>query len=388
MGGPTVIEIGYITSDTGIFSPSFSDGCAAAQARAEVQNVAGGVDGREIKIVAVDDKSSAPGNLAAAQRLIAAGVFGVVDFSAYAFGGYKALQAAGIPVTGGGFDGPEWGVEPNSNMFSFLPPQSTAWNGRSYYYNVTDEFLAAIGSNKPAGFADANSPSSTASIEAIYAGGTQSGLPDCHTNYSVPSDGAHFAADVSSLKAAGCDSVVASLGDSSDRALATAIDRAELSKVKKLFYSGYDTQTVSTASTRAAFEGSYFETPVIWDTKSPPVREMLANLAKYDLSLNSDDLPDFATWGSYIAMDLMVSGVQLAGTNPTRQEFISNLRRVTSYDAGGVLPSPTTFANFGIPQMLAATGCTNFVQLVHGQFVNADPNGQPVCAGLISVPAG
>ncbi len=352
-----------------------------------MQNAAGGVDGRQIQLVQVDDQSTPAGDLAAAQRLVSEGVFGVVDYSAFTFGGYKVLQAAGIPVTGYAFDGPEWGEQPNSNMFSFLPPDSTAWNGKYYYYNYTGKFLAAIGSKKPAGFAYGISPSSQASIRVVYEGASQNGLSDCYANYSVPFGGVDFTADVLQVKAAGCDSVIGSFVDSSDQAMATAVTQAGLTNVKKLFYTGYDSNTLSTAATRAAYAGSYFENTIIWDANNPPVGTMLANLAKYDPSFHTGDLPDFGTWGSYIATDLMIKGLQVAGQNPTRKAFINNLRQVSAYNAGGVLPSPTSFTNFGTPQMLPATGCINFVRLQGSQFINADPNGQPVCSGLVSFPA-
>jgi hypothetical protein len=78
---------------------------------------------------------------------------------------------------------------------------------------------------------------------------------------------------------------------------------------------------------------------------------------------------------------------QHAGQNPTRTSFINNLRQVTDYTAGGILPSPTSFANFGTPQMMGTPGCTQFVQLSNGQFVNANPGGKPVCGSIVKFPA-
>ena len=46
-------------------------------------------------------------------------VFAVIGYSPYQFGGYRYLQQQGIPVTGSGFDGPEWHQQPNTNMFSW-----------------------------------------------------------------------------------------------------------------------------------------------------------------------------------------------------------------------------------------------------------------------------
>src|SRR5579859_5036891 len=85
-----------------------------------------GVDGRKIKLEVDDDQSAPATNLTAAQNLVQnKKVFGIVDYSSFAFGGIKYLQQHGVPVTGGGFDGPEWGMQPYTNMFSYLPPVET-----------------------------------------------------------------------------------------------------------------------------------------------------------------------------------------------------------------------------------------------------------------------
>ena len=82
----------------------------------------GRIDGRQIKLDVVDDQSTPSGDATAAQDLISKGVFGVIGETPFLFGGYKPLQAAGVPVTGGGYDGPEWGLQPNTNMFSISGP--------------------------------------------------------------------------------------------------------------------------------------------------------------------------------------------------------------------------------------------------------------------------
>jgi len=370
-----------------VSSSNFADGPQGALARFNAENAAGGVDGRKIQMITVDDTSTPAGNLAAAQRLIADGVFAVVDYSAFTYGGYKVLQKAGIPVTGWSFDGPEWGIQPNSNMFSYLPPISTAWGGYYYYPNYTGMFLKAIGADKPAGFAYGISPSSKASIQVIYEGASQSGISNCYANYSVPFGGVDFTADVLSVKNAGCNAVVGSFVDASDEAMATEISQAGLTNVKRLWYTGYDSTSLGSQAIKQAFNGSYFETNLIFYPSTPPIATMLSNLSTYDSSFKTGGIPDFGLQGSYIAADLMIKGLEVAGNNPTRQTFISNLRQVTDYTAGGILPSPTSFAYFGTPQMIPQSNCQQFVEMVNGTFVNASPGGKPICAPPIKFPA-
>ena len=385
---PTTIKIGVISSLTGVSSSNFADSPAGALARIQAQNAAGGVDGRKIELVTADDNSTVQGDSTASQAMAKEkGVFGVIDYSAFTFGGYRVLQQAGIPVTGYAFDGPEWGVQPDTNMFSFLPPVSTAWNGKYYYPNYVGKFLASLGAKKPAGFAYGVSPSSIASIKVIFQGASQNGLSACYPNYSIPFGAVDFTAQVLQVKSLGCDAVVGSFVDASDVAMATALSQAGLSNVKKLWYTGYDTLTLKSSASKAAFEGSYFQSPVLFDRSIPGVGTMLDNFAKYDPGFHAGDLPDFGAWGSYIAADLMIKGLELAGQNPTRKAFIANLRQVSNYDASGILATPTSFTNFGTPQMMPTTACAYFVELKNGQFVNAAPNGKSVCAGLVQFPA-
>ena len=50
----------------------------------------------------------------------------------------------------------------------------------------------------------------------------------------------------------------------------------------------------------------------------------------------------------YLTADLFIKGLKVAGKCPTRESFISNLRKVTSYDGGGLLPGKVSFVPNGI----------------------------------------
>jgi branched-chain amino acid transport system substrate-binding protein len=388
---PTTVKIGYITSETGVSSSGFSDGFGAAEARIDVINAAGGINGRKIQLVAEDDQSSPTGDAAAAQLLVSKGVFGVIDYSAFTFGGAPVLQKAGVPVTGYEFDGPEWGEQPYSNMFSFQPTDTTPYGGKLYYYDNSGKFLDEIGGTKQAGFAYGISPSSQASIKVLAAGNAQYGGTSCIQNLSVPFGGVDFTADVLQIKQDGCNAIAGSFVDSSDEAMATALQQAGLqNSVKELYFTGYDSNSLASTAIKSAFNGAYFESTLLYDGSNPAVTKMLANLAQYDPGFKTGELPDFGTWGSYVAADLMVQGLELAGQNPTRASFETNLRNYTSYNAGGILPSIVPFGangTFGTVAMLPQQVCTNFAELKNGVFVNGDPGGQPVCAGYASFPA-
>ncbi len=65
-------------------------------------------------------------------------------------------------------------------------------------------------------------------------------------------------------------------------------------------------------------------------------------------SFTPTQFPTFGQYESWAGADLMIKGLELAGTNPTRAEVINELRGVTSYNANGLLPVTFDYAtNFG-----------------------------------------
>ncbi len=357
------ITIGLETSVTGNASSTFADTAAGAQAAVAAQNAAGGVNGRKLVLVTADDQSSPAQDLSAAEDLVSnKKAFAVIGYSPYQFGSAKYLQGAGIPVVGAAFDGPEWGLQPYTNMFSYIPLDA------SYPATTVDgTFLKSIGVTSMAGFAYGISPSSTASIKQMQKSVTNAGLKAGYTNLSVPFGGADFTADVLQMKGAGVNGYACSCVESSDLALATASSQAGLN-AKGLFFTGYSQSTLTNPTAAAAAQNQYFTTVTVpYELHQPATDAILSNLKKYDPSYTGGD-PDYGLQGGYLSAQLMIKGLEVAGQNPTRASFISGLHGVTSYDDGGVLPSPVdlSLAQFGkYPQ----NSCAYFVQLKGTTFV-------------------
>jgi hypothetical protein len=110
---------------------------------------------------------------------------------------------------------------------------------------------------------------------------------------------------------------------------------------------------------------------------------MYANMEKYIPHFNSNTIPDFGLFGGYLTADLMIKGLQMAGSSPTRQSFINNLRPVKDYNAGGLLPSATPFSPFGTPEMLPETYCEYYIQLQGDNFVSVGPGGNAICGNKV-----
>jgi branched-chain amino acid transport system substrate-binding protein len=378
---PTTIEIGYIGDQTGVSSSFFANSLAGAQARVDAQNAAGGVDGRKLELVVDDDTSTPAGNSLAAENLVTRQkVFGVIDYNSFAFAGAKVLHSAGVPVTAAGIDGPEWGMQPYSNMFSFIPSMAT-YGGLQYGYDYLGKFLSSLGVHKLAGLAYGQSPSSQSGLKAEFVESAPYGIQQCYDNTSTPFGGTDFTAAALAIKSAGCDAVTSTMLDQQDVAISTAIKQGGI-QATQIYATGYDDATLSSPGARQALEGAYFSTPVVWDLDTPAMQKLRADLTAYDPAYKAGSVPPYGVFYTYVATDLMIDGLEKAGANPTRANFISQLRQVNDYNANGLLASPIGFENFGTAAMVPLTSCSYMVRLQGGKFVV--PGTQPICGKRVS----
>jgi branched-chain amino acid transport system substrate-binding protein len=376
------LVVGLIASLTGVGSSSFSDSGQGAQARIDAQNAQGGVDGRQLQLVVDDDQSSAAGNATAAQALVQTkGAFGVMEVSAFAFGGVHYLSSQQIPVTGADYDGPEWTAPTSTNMFSFGPPLISPVGGKYYAYeNGIADFLRKQGVTKMAALAYGISPASKNAAQQVLGATKQAGASTCYDNESVPFGAFDFTAAVLAIKSAGCNGLYAPFVDASDIALSGALRNAGVNATQ-LYVSGYDQAALDSRASMSALEGAYITASYNFTTPTGATKTMLDTIARYDPSYRAGSIPDLGLFSGYLAADLMIFGLQHAGHNPTRQSFISNLRQVDNYTAGGIFPSPTSFANFGTVKMFPPKLCTYLVQVRSGKFVFVN-GGQPICSTL------
>ncbi len=369
------ITLGLVTSLTGSASPEYTGIVPAAKARIAMQNAAGGIDGRQISLVVEDDQSAPAANATAAQELISKHVFGVIGETPFLFGGYKPLQVAGVPVTGGGYDGPEWGLQPNTNMFSIggpVDPHYPANNGLAL-------FMKQHGVTKVAAFGYGDSPSSTAAAKGFMAAAQSVGLQKAYLDTSIPFGSVSTGPIALSVKNSGADGVDMPLDDNTNFAILTATDQEGVKFKVALSATGYGQALLDDSAAVGAANGTYFGTvgePVeLHTTATQAFQAALSQYAHYT------GVPGFDWYEGWASTDLMIKGLQMAGQNPTRSSFIDALHTVTNYSANGLLaPANLTLALFGkAPQ----TACGWYVQLQGKQFVPVPANGQPSCGTLV-----
>jgi len=136
----------------------------------------------------------------------------------------------------------------------------------------------------------------------------------------------------------------------------------------------------ASALAAARIPGSYFieEGPPL---NSAPEKAFRAALKKYE---GFSGIPGFGRYEGYTQADLMIKGLEVAGKNPTRQSFITNLRKVKGYTAGGLLPMPIDLSlkDFG---KAPSVECSWYAKVSGDTFVTVPSNGKPVCGRTLSV---
>jgi branched-chain amino acid transport system substrate-binding protein len=369
----STITIGVLTPLTGAAAANYKGSEESAQARVDAQNAEGGVNGHKLKLIVADDQSTPTGNLSAAQSLVNKGVFAIVGSSAFTFGSYKYLNQQGVPVTGGGYDGPEWGQEPNTNMFaySFTDPHVPQ-------YDQPADLMKDLGVTRVASVAYGESPSSVDSAKGFMFAAKNAGLDQAYLNTSLPFGTVNVGPIALALKSSNADGIMLPIDDETAFAIITAAQQEGVHFKAAISSTGYGQDLLSQPTTLAAGQGVYFTTstaPV--ELETPATKAMQAAFAKYE---NFTGIPNLNWYQGWIATDMIIKGLQQAGANPTRASWMSAMRQVTSYDADGLLGYPVDFSKFGqaLPQ-----SCSWYMKLTGSKFVPYPTDGKPVCGNLI-----
>jgi branched-chain amino acid transport system substrate-binding protein len=369
------ITLAFITSRTGEAASQFSDAPIGFKARVALQNAQGGINGHKIIPLILDDQTSPTEIVTAVQDAISKGAFGIVSASPLFFLAAKYPQEQGIPVTGGSFDGPEWGTQPYTNMFAAdtgsIDPKYPVGTG-------IGAFLKQHGGTVIGSYGYQISPSSSRSAIATadsfkHAGG-KVGVLDT----SISFGSVNMTTIALQAKQAGVNAIYAGMDDNSNFALAQALKDAGV-KVKALvFPTGFEPDVVHSPAW-ASLQGDYFSTgfhPV--QLPDAGTRQLVSALQKYE-QVPPSQFPAFNIYEGWLGTDLMIKGIQLAGPNPTRPAVIKALRHLKGYSGNGILAQPINYSTiFGhdLPK-----GCGWYLVARKNGFVPVST--QPICGSDI-----
>ncbi len=336
---PAPITIAYITDLTGEGASENASSPAGFEARLDMQNAEGGVDGHKLVPLVIDDQTS-PSEIATAVQEADSKAFGIVSQSPLFFLAAKYPNQAGVPVTGTYDDGPEWGTQPYTNMFA----SDEGSVDPKYPVNTQiGDFLKQHGGTVLGAYGYGISPSSSraaiATADSFQHAGGKVGVLDT----TVPFGGVDFTADALVAKQDGINAMVPAMDANSNYALATALKQAGVKLKATLFATGYEPDVIK-SPVWSTLQGDYFFSPFRpWSLPNAGTEQMQAAMEKY-AHFTKSQFPTFGQYEAWAGADLMIKGLEMAGPNPTHAAVIKDLRGLKSYNANGLLPNPIDYS--------------------------------------------
>jgi branched-chain amino acid transport system substrate-binding protein len=360
------ITLGILTPLTGPVASSFGQATIqGAQARIALANATHELpNGEKIKLVSVDEGSSPQTSLAGTQQLVQHDhVFAVLAAGAFFYGAYRWAAQANVPVVGDGIDGPEWNSPQYPNMFATFGSTNDSYPS----YSGMPAFFKAQGGSSYCGVGY-NAPSTVGNGKAMAGSMQAAHVPVPSTNFGIVPGNTNFTSIALSIKQAKCNILGSqmTLGDTLN--LITALKNANVSLKATFIQGGYGQDLLDQPSSLAAAQGVDMAAGYAPSSlNTPATKRLMAALGTY-AGWTKPYPAAGMEWGWFTA-DTAIEGLKVAGANPTQQSFISKLRKVTSFDHGG-LTCPVNFAVFGDTNQQFPGNCTWMVKVQGKQFVS------------------
>ncbi|MGW4338438.1 ABC transporter substrate-binding protein [Rhodococcus koreensis] len=331
------IKVGLMYDVTGPAAAGSIGADVGARARVDAINAAGGVNGRQLELVIADSASTPAGAQAAAKTLVEQrGVFAVTTWTYTANAAAAYLEQQKIPVIGGSWDSaPQWAH--GENFFGTQPANAEAATVTTYgdwFKNAGVTKVATIGLNTASGKSAAEKVS-----DSISAAGIQVPL----VNTSVEATTADFGPTAIAIKNAGVNGLYVALPPNGIYALSAALKQQGVDLDLTLAATGYGQELLDNASARDAADGMQFVMqyqPAELGTDA--TRYMAEQLSRQGFTGS----PGFSVAGGYTDIDLFAFGLELAGDNLSRENYISALRADNSWNGEGLMAGTAKFTEF------------------------------------------
>jgi branched-chain amino acid transport system substrate-binding protein len=336
---PAPITIAYVSSLTGPGGAQDGTSPAGFQARIALQNAQGGVHGHKLVPLVLDDQTN-PANIATIVQEADSKAFGIVSQSPLFFLAAKNPNQAGVPVTGSYDDGPEWGTQPNTNMFA----SDLGSVDPKYPVNTQiGNFLKAHGGTVLGAYGYGISPSSSraaiSTTKSFEHAGGKTGVLDT----SIPFGSVNFGSIALIAKQKGIDAMVPAMDANSNYSLAQALQQAGVKLKATLYATGYQPDVINSPSW-STLQGAYFLSLFRpWSLPNAGTQQMQAAMEKY-AHFTKTQFPTFGQYEAWAGADLMIKGLEMAGSNPTQAAVIKDLRSVKSYNVNGLLPQSINYS--------------------------------------------
>ncbi|MGX7680302.1 ABC transporter substrate-binding protein [Jatrophihabitans sp. DSM 45814] len=363
------LKIGVLSDLTGASASGFITTEKGIKAYTDAVNKAGGINGQQIQYVMGDTTSTAAGALTAAQKMVQTDkVFAIVEVSAFSFGAETFLLKQGIPMVGGGFDGPMWTDPKNTNLFDSVPITNYL-----DYPVAEGQFFKSQGVTKCASLGYADSKSSSDSVKAFNKSCEVAGLTVPFTQ-GVPFGSTDMGAVAIKVKDSGADGLFYSTVPNTAFALNASLRQLGVNLKVASLPTGYGGDLLSSAPAVQAAQGDFFSTVGLpAEANTPATQKRAADFAAVGVT----GPPTFAEQEAYLAMTAFTAGLKGTGANPSRDKYISTMSGIKDFDGDGLLaPQKVNFRDYRPKQ-----SCFYYVKLQGTAFQNVQ--GSPFCGANV-----
>lgn len=334
-------------------------------------------EGYKIRYIVADTATSPTQALAAAQKLVDQDhVFAVLTLSSLTFAAAPFLTSHGIPVIGAAQDATEWTT--SRNMFSVF--------GTSDYtkvYSIVGTMYKDLGGTNLASIGYSISPSSADSAKAAAVSAHAAGLKVGFLNANFPFGSTNVGPTALQIKAAGSDSLSASIETSTEFALIQALRQDGANPKVAVAATGYGGDLVTGgADGQQIAQGVYF--PIAWEPvemHTAATQKLVSAIKTY---AKSDIPPGYGQYLGYMSVDALVQGLKLAGPNPTQASLINAMLGIRNYNGAGLYG--THSVGFGMDQRGKVSGADNceWVTRYSGSSFHLIPGMEPLCGTTLS----
>jgi branched-chain amino acid transport system substrate-binding protein len=377
------IKLGFISSETGAAASNFVGADKACKARVGAENAKGGINGRKIDLITIDDKSGA-GNQTAAKDLVEnQKVFAVVNDSPFAFLTYRYLRDAKVPMIGGGFDGSYY-YDPGSEWLISSLGDGTPIPGITS--DTAVRVMKQLGAKKVAAIGYGASPSSSETAKAVETFGAESvGLEGVYLNNTLEFGSTDVGPVVLGIKNSGADGVYLPLDSNTNFSIVQQLQQNGVPIKANVLATGYSQDLLEqpiakTITPNDVMQSSY--KPIELGGKA--VKTFTKNLKKYG---GITGVPNYGVYTGYITCDMAIVGLQNAGETPTRQGFVDGLRKTNGgiYDSAGLTCNPINLSYEHFGKISDLESCLYYVQVKDGKFVVYN-HGKPIKGKTVGDP--
>ena len=326
----STISIGNVSGVTGVLANNFGQGPQAVQALFSAVNAAGGICGRQLKLLVEDDGQDAGHNAADIADEIPK-VFAFVGSTSDADnGGVQEMVNAGTPDFGAAIN-PNRGVSPV--YWSTDGATVYTQNGHPYVYNTLANGLKQAG-NFPTKVAllSYSVPISAAAAQEFQNMFASSGASICFTDYSISPASTSLDQDVLEMKSKGCTGVFTALDVTGNAKLLEAMNRQAWKPVfAGTTFDGYTPALIAVAGESNA-QGFEMNLPFLpLNDHNPIIDEYESQLSTYEPGQQPSGF-GIEAWAS---AQMFLYALGKAGRNPTRASLDAVLNAIQTWDTGG-----------------------------------------------------